>query len=54
MTTGPEKELRKWVPAAELTDLWLAPTDPTLMKDLDSLEQTLAMLSDPDLMQQVA
>ncbi len=28
---------RQWVPAAELADLWGAPADPALMKDLETL-----------------
>lgn len=28
---------RQWVPPAELADLWGAPADPVLMKDLEAL-----------------
>jgi prevent-host-death family protein len=28
---------RQWVPPASLTDLWAAPGDPTLEKDLEAL-----------------
>jgi prevent-host-death family protein len=33
---GPART-RQWVPSAELTDLWTAPADPTLEKDLETM-----------------
>lgn len=33
---GPART-RQWVPGAQLADLWGAPTDPTLEKDLEAL-----------------
>jgi prevent-host-death family protein len=33
---GPART-RQWVPAAELADLWRAPADPALTKDLEAL-----------------
>ncbi len=38
---GPART-RQWVPAAQLTDLWRAPADPTLDKDLEALGGELA------------
>jgi prevent-host-death family protein len=35
---------RQWVPAAQLAELWRAPADPTLEKDLEALG---GELSDP-------
>ncbi len=33
---GPART-RQWVPSAELAELWEAPADPTLQRDLESL-----------------
>ncbi|HEX4464306.1 MAG TPA: type II toxin-antitoxin system prevent-host-death family antitoxin [Solirubrobacterales bacterium] len=33
---GPART-RQWVPSAQLSDLWAAPTDPTLEKDLEAM-----------------
>jgi prevent-host-death family protein len=33
---GPAR-IRQWVPSAKLADLWGAPADPTLGKDLEAL-----------------
>ena len=33
---GPART-RQWVPGAQLTDLWAAPADPTLEKDLEAM-----------------
>jgi prevent-host-death family protein len=35
---GPIKDRRRWVPSEELTDLWKAPPDPTLMADLEAFD----------------
>ncbi len=33
---GPART-RQWVPSAQLSDLWAAPADPTLEKDLEAM-----------------
>ncbi len=33
---GPAR-IRQWVPSSQLTDLWAAPADPTLEKDLEGM-----------------
>jgi prevent-host-death family protein len=33
---GPART-RQWVPSEQLKDLWEAPSDPTLMKDLEAM-----------------
>jgi prevent-host-death family protein len=33
---GPART-RQWVPSAQLTDLWAAPSDPTLVKALEGM-----------------
>lgn len=37
---GPARN-RQWVPSAQLTDLWKAPADPTLVDDLQTLGEEL-------------